>query len=166
MPLWNHPDASYEESFPLNSEFRAKGIYQAIHLFHLEESRWMTPKELLDWYSLPKGHYLKAMQLLTFHKARLKDLSIEKSNTTFDDLLSNGLGRYGVSTLYRSLRKKFTRVSHDNMFQFWGTLLEDPVLPRKILECMQSLRKNVICEAWRETLFKIAHRALYGFIWL
>lgn len=123
----------------------------------------MTPKEQLMQYSLTKGYYLKTLQLLKFCKARLKNMSVEKSNTVFNYLLYFRPGNYGLSFLYEFLRKKLARGGHENMFQPWGTLLDDPELPRKILEGMQSLRKHVICETWRETLFKIGHRALYGF---
>lgn len=58
----------------------------------------MTWRELFARYSLPDRFYFKSMQLLSFCKARLKDLTVVGTATLFDDLLSTRPGEYGVSS--------------------------------------------------------------------
>lgn len=41
--------------------------------------------------------------------------------------------------------------------------LGNPDCARVILEGWSNVRKNVICEAWRKSHFRLIHRAIYGF---
>lgn len=61
------------------------------------------------------------------------------------------------------MRDILIRARSDKPFRHWQLLLEDPEAAKKILTGFQALRKNIICEQWRETQLRIIHRAIYGF---
>lgn len=115
MPLWGHPEFALDNNYPrYNSALREGGIYLAKHIIHAGEKRWLSPMEILHKYSLPNVHHYKILQILSLCKSRLTDLSREGPSNTFDDLVAIPRGTYGVSILYKMLRKCFIKISHSN----------------------------------------------------
>lgn len=48
-------------------------------------------------------------------------------------------------------------------FKHWERVVSDPEVAEKIVLGWRAVRKSVICEAWRETHYKIIHNAIHSF---
>lgn len=89
--------------------FRIRGYGWQHTTIHPEEKRWLMPQEMVSRYLLPKSCYFKSIQILTFCRSRLKDLSVEGVKTCFDEVASLLPGSYGISNLYGVLRGKLSK---------------------------------------------------------
>lgn len=102
--IWGHTESSFENNLPHNPNFQSRGLLTVAHLMHMEEKKWFTSAEALQKYALPSQCHFKTMQILTFCKARLRDLTEEGGNNKFNECLSIQPGHYGLSVLYRILK--------------------------------------------------------------
>lgn len=97
------------------------------------------------------------MQILSLCRSRLRDLSKEGVRHAFDDLLKIPPGGYGVSPLYRILKKRFIKTSSTLIVRSWEGMLDGANQVKMILEDWNNVRKHIVCEQWRETHFKFMH---------
>lgn len=130
---------------------------------HKEDKRWLSPKQIMDLYNLPITCPFKILQVLSICKSRLRDLSREGAATVFDDRVAMPGKSYGLLNLYWSVRKLFARNSSPAMFKAWENIISTPDYVKVILGGWSSVRKDVLCESWRESHFKLIHKAIYGF---
>lgn len=97
MPIWGHPETSFENNLPHNAVFQDRGVQTVAHLVCPEEKRWYTSVEVLQKYALPSHCHFKIMQILAFCRSRLRDLTEERENNKSDECLAFQPGYYGLT---------------------------------------------------------------------
>lgn len=142
--------------------WRIKGLVKTTSLFHLDTMKPKPFYELMIEFQLPSMHLLYHNQELSYTTYSCQDASKRFRLSMIDRLLNKCT--YPISDIYKSLRSDINTNTAKVLFKNWHKGLPEVYLCDKFLEGYLKLCKCIINETWRETQFKLIHRAFIPFL--
>lgn len=121
-----------------------------------------TFEEVTSEFGIPKSHFLLYLQTSSHLWSKTWDLVKAFWRSSVDMLISQGT--YAMKDIYPCPGNIFIASKPVKPGAFWTKEFPDLDLPKKILMGHLKLMKHVMNEAWRETQYKILHKAYIPFL--
>lgn len=142
-------------------QWGSNGLTKVVSIYQGTSGRFKPFRSLASEFSLPSKHIFFYFQLIDYLKACYGPKSDPFQKSFIDTVLLQN--DYSITNLYSYLIQHQSAKYHLKPFHKWSGILGDEELSEKILEGYRQVRKLTISETWRETQFKIIHRAYYPF---
>lgn len=143
------------------TQWQSRGLTKIISMYQDKPCSFKPYQSLMREFSLPTTHGFYYHQLTDFLRTCCAPDSDPFKPSFIDNIIQSK--EYSISTIYSHLIQHQSRKYRLTPFQKWSHLLGDEDLPDKILDGYRLIRKLTISETWRETQFKIIHRAYFPF---
>lgn len=143
------------------NQWKTRGLTNITSIYQDKPGKFKPFQTLVREFSLPPTHIFFYHQLIDYLRSCCGYESDPFQTSFIDNILKSK--DYSISNIYSHLIQHQTRKYCLKPFQKWAHLLGDNYLPEKILEGYRHIRKFTTSETWRETQFKIIHRAYFPF---
>lgn len=113
----------------------------------------------MEEFNLPTHHFLQVLQYSDFISKTCPKKNIRFQKSFLDKLLAKY--RHSITDIYHPLNEKFTKPIHKTSIKSW--IADGQANIENILKSYRITRNIIPNESWRETQFKLMHRAYYPF---
>lgn len=156
-PITNNPSfppAQLHRSFML---WESRGLTKVKQLIHTSSWKPKSFNELQLEYQLPDSHYIHFHQIMSYWKqCKLPPHQIFASS--FLDQVASSR-RYAISHLYPKLQMLFLKSIDSSLVAQWLKDFPEIQSVEELLTGYAAIARTTPSEVWRETQFKILHRA-------
>lgn len=157
LPIHGNP------MFPQSSEnqayttWKAKNLTNASSFIHKGIMKLKPFSELVATYMFPQSHMLYYHQTASYTTSCSKNTHSNFKPSLIEDLITQK--NYSISTTYKLLQINVNSTSSEDLFGKWKEELRTIDSVDNILRGYLKIRKITINKAWRETQFKLIHKA-------
>lgn len=139
------------------TQWQSRGLTKITSIYQDKPGKFKPYHTLMRKFSLPPTHSFFYHQLTDYLRSCCGPESDPFKTSFIDNILQSK--DYSISNIYSHLIQHQSWKYCLTPFQKWSHILGDEELPDKILEGYRLVRKLTTSETWRETQFKIIHRA-------
>lgn len=141
--------------------WKDKKVTKYVQLFNFDQKRIKTFEEVGGEMNIPSAHYLICLQIRTHLKSKTKDLAKAFAHTIINKLTQK---TYAIIDIFPSLSRIFYKRAGHRPEKGWKKDFPGENMENNFLKGYYKISRLAINESWRETQFKILHRAYIPFL--
>lgn len=161
LPIFGNPLFTPSLQYEPFSKWKDKGLVLVWSFFQDVTGNFKSFSQLSNEFLIPQKHFYSYTQYVDFLSKICPKKSIRLQSSFIDTLVANN--KHSISDIYTPLIAKFSVPLQNTSMSSWTKDLPDLLTVEDIVRGYKITRAIIQCESWRETQFKIMHRAYYPF---